>query len=126
MKFITTSSRIEWQAIPQQQKGQSLPVRTNVSVASELNPRPWRHLTTIQWISDGAAQSTSSCVTSRNCRTLIINYDSSLSDIFNLLVSTKFLPMIPMLGKIIQIVGVIPSTSCEAERSFSAHRHLKT
>ena len=55
-----------------------------------------------------------------------IDYDSAVSDIFNLLVSTKFMAMIPMLGKIIQIVGVIPATYCEGERRFSAHRHLKT
>ena len=36
-------------------KGKVFQFSTNVSVARELNPGPWLHLTTIQWKSDGAA-----------------------------------------------------------------------
>ena len=39
---------------------------TNVSVARELNPGPWRHLTTIQWKSDGADWKTLPFPPSRN------------------------------------------------------------
>ena len=49
---------IEWPSLLQMSertKGKVNQVSTNVSVARELNPGPWRHLTTIQWKSDGAA-----------------------------------------------------------------------
>ena len=36
-------------------KGKVNQFSTNVSVAKELNPGPWQHLTTICWKSDGAA-----------------------------------------------------------------------
>ena len=35
--------------------GKVFQINTNVSVARELNPGPWQHLTTIRWKSDGAA-----------------------------------------------------------------------
>ena len=36
-------------------KGKVFQISTNVSVARELNPGPWQHLTTIRWKSDGTA-----------------------------------------------------------------------
>ena len=56
-----------------------------------------------------------------------INNNSPVSDISKLsLVSAETLSMVLTLGKIIQIFGVIPGTSCEAERSFTAPTCLKT
>ena len=37
-------------------KGKVFQFSTNVSVARELNPGPWQHLTTIRWKSDGGRE----------------------------------------------------------------------
>ena len=45
---------------------------------------------------------------------------------FKLLKETDVLMMMPELSKVLKIYSVLPISSCEAERSFSALKRLKT
>ena len=57
MKFITRSSRIEWQAIPRRRKGQSLG-RASAAIVEVpgFNPRPRHHFSIEWWLSVAKVQ----------------------------------------------------------------------
>ena len=54
VKFITGVVALNGKPFLDSGKGKVFQFTTNVSVARELNPGPWRRFTAVQWKSDGA------------------------------------------------------------------------
>ena len=53
-------------------------------------------------------------------------YEYTAAEMYKMLVNKHMVMMLPELSKLMKIFAVLPISSCEAERSFSTLRRLKT